>query len=71
MNRSEKEGDQMNNRFYTAKDVSQMLGVSESKAYKLIKDMNNELAGKGYITLSGKIPKVFFNEKCYGGEQVS
>lgn len=56
----------MNNRFYTAKDVSEMLGVSESKAYQIIRNLNAELDGKGYITLAGKIPKAFFNEKCYG-----
>ena len=56
----------MNSRFYTAKEVAGMLGVSESKAYTLIKSLNAELKEKGYITLAGKIPKAYFNEKCYG-----
>ncbi|MGE9881574.1 hypothetical protein [Blautia obeum] len=59
----------MNSRFYTAKEVSEMLDVSQAKAYQIIKGLNNELSDKGYITISGKIPKAYFNEKCYG-EQV-
>ena len=40
--------------FYTCKDVMDVMGVGESKAYKIIKCLNQELNTKGYITVSGK-----------------
>ena len=39
-----------------AKDVSSMLGVSESKAYRFIRDMNAELQQSGFMTVRGKVP---------------
>ena len=57
----------MENRFYTAQAVADMLGVCTSTAYKIIRDLNNELKKQGYITISGKVPIAYFNQKCYGG----
>ena len=34
----------MSSRFYTAKEVSEMLGVSSTKAYQIIKRLNKELS---------------------------
>ena len=50
----------------TAKDVMAALQVSESKAYGIIKQLNKELAEKGYITIPGKVPTAYFEEKLYG-----
>ena len=50
----------------TAKDVMAALEVSESKAYGIIKQLNQELAAKGYITIPGKVSRAYFEEKCYG-----
>lgn len=50
----------------TARDVMAVLEVSESKAYGIIKQLNNELAAKGFITIPGKVPTAFFEEKLYG-----
>lgn len=52
--------------YYTAMEVAEMLGISRTKAYKLVRDMNEELAKQGYIVVSGKIPKKYLHEKCYG-----
>ncbi len=52
--------------YYTAADVRKMLGVSRGKAYQLIKELNEELAQRGYIVLAGKVPKKLFAEKVYG-----
>ncbi len=54
------------NLYYTAKDVQEMMGVSRGKAYKIIRMLNEELEQKGFIVIAGKIPKKFFNERCYG-----
>ena len=48
------------------RDVMSALEVSESKAYGIIKQLNGELAAKGYITIPGKASKVYFEEKLYG-----
>ena len=52
--------------FYTAQDVSKMFGVSRAKAYKIVRELNDELAAKGYIVIAGKIPKKFLADKYYG-----
>lgn len=49
----------------SAKEVADILGVSAPMAYKLIREMNDELREKGYITVSGKISRMYFEEKCY------
>ena len=43
-----------------------MLGISRAKAYKIVKELNDELATKGYIILSGRVPKKYLAEKYYG-----
>lgn len=51
--------------FYTVKDVMNILGVKEAKAYREIRKLNEELAADGYITVAGKIPVKKFNERFY------
>jgi len=46
--------------------VAEELGVSVPYAYKLIRQMNEELAKTGCITISGRIDRKFFHEKFYG-----
>jgi hypothetical protein len=48
------------------RDVMAVLEVSESKAYGIIRQMNDELKAKGFITIPGKVSTVFFEEKVYG-----
>lgn len=42
--------------YYSAEDIAKMLGVSMGKSYKILREMNKELAGKGFLTIAGKIP---------------
>lgn len=53
--------------YYNAEEVATMLGVSMGKAYKILREMNKDLAGKGFLTIAGKIPVEYFKEKWYGG----
>ena len=48
-----------------AKDVAEELKISESTAYKLIKQLK-ELSAKGYITFAGRVSSKYFYEKIYG-----
>lgn len=52
--------------YYSAEDVTKMLGVSMGKSYKILREMNKELAGKGFLTIAGKITVEYFREKWYG-----
>lgn len=52
--------------YMTAQEVAEAVGVSKGTAYKLIKKMNDELAAKGYIVVSGKVSRKYFEEKYYG-----
>lgn len=50
-------------KFYHAKDVSQMLDISETSAYRIIKKLNNELSEQGFITIPGKIGMNYFKSR--------
>lgn len=52
-------------KFYTADDVSSILSVSKPTAYRIIKRLNGELSSNGYITVSGRVPRKYFDEKFY------
>lgn len=51
--------------FYTVDDVCRILGVSKPTAYREIKKLNDELRRKDYITISGKVPRKYFEERLY------
>ena len=55
-----------NELFVTAGEVAQELGVSKPFAYKLVKQMNEELEAKGFITIAGRVSRRFYEEKFYG-----
>ena len=52
--------------FMTAADISELLGVSTTSAYAIIRKLNEELMAQGYIVLRGKVNSQYFYEKtCY------
>lgn len=51
--------------FYNAENVMNILGVSRATAYKKIKELNEELSNKEYITVTGKVPAKYFRERLY------
>lgn len=52
--------------FINVREVSIELGVSEAHAYKIEIVMNFELKKKGFILISEKVSRLYFNEKVYG-----
>ena len=60
----------MKKQYLTAKEISEAMGVSESKAYGIIRERNKELRTEGYLTVSGKVPVAFFKKKYFGFEEV-
>lgn len=41
--------------FLTASEVAEILGISRPFAYKIIKQMNNELETQGFMTIAGRV----------------
>ena len=55
-----------NKNFMTAQDVADALGVSKSYAYKLVRQLNDEMEALGYITVRGRVDANYFRKKvCY------
>lgn len=55
-----------NELFVTAGEVAQELGVSKPFAYKLVRQMNEELVEKGFITIARCVSRKYYEEKFYG-----
>ena len=49
--------------------IKSRCGIAKSTAYTLIRAMNAELREMGKITISGKVPRAFYEFKTYGGGQ--
>ena len=61
----------MDVKFMRAEEVAEVLEVSTSFAYKVIRQLNNELKAKGYITIAGRVNREYFYERIYhNGEAV-
>ena len=52
-------------KFIGAKEVAETIGCSESHAYKIIRQLNDDLRAKGMITKAGKISRRYFEERTY------
>lgn len=55
-----------NTLFVTADIVAKDLGVSKPFAYKLVRQMNDELNKKGYLTVAGRVSRQYYEERFYG-----
>ena len=55
-----------NRTFMTVEEVAAEMGVSKSYAYKIVKQLNEELQKLGYLTVSGRVNTNYFRKKvCY------
>ena len=43
--------------------------VSKAYAYKIIRQLNDELSAKGFITVAGRVSRQYFSERIYGAER--
>ena len=57
----------MKKQFINAAEIAEACDISVSHAYKVCRDLNAELAEKGYLTFAGKLPTAYFLERIYGG----
>ena len=61
----------MDNSFMDAHEIVSVTGMSKAYAYKLIKQLNEELSAKGFVTIQGRFSRQYFQERIYGlGKEV-
>ena len=65
---SEERDERMANQFMRADEVAKELGISRSYAYKLIRQLNQELKERGFLTIAGRINRDYLKERLYTAE---
>lgn len=53
--------------YLDAAEISKLLGISLGSAYRIIRQLNAELAKDGFIVVAGKLPCRYFEKRWYGG----
>ena len=56
--------------FLTASEVAEILGISRPFAYKIIKQMNNELETQGIMTIAGRVASLRMAQTLRGETSV-
>lgn len=49
--------------FYRFEDIMNLLSVKKDKAYAIIRELNEELKEKGFITQQGRVNAQYFRER--------
>ena len=50
--------------FVRAEEVARELGISKPYAYKLVREMNEELKKKGFLTIPGRVSRRYWEPQC-------
>ena len=53
------------NPWVRVKEVQSYFECSRTKAYDIIKQLNDELKAKGFLTYAGRVSRRYFNERYY------
>ena len=59
----------MSEKFIRAEEVAEVMEISVAYAYKIIRKLNQELSDKGFITVTGRVNREYFNERMYSAER--
>ena len=59
----------MSEKFIRDEELAEIMEISDPYAYKIIKQLNEELDAKGYITITGRVNWEYFNERVYSAER--
>ena len=51
--------------FVKAEELQELLGISRSESYRIIKKLNDDLKEKGFIVLSGRVSRKYLEEMIY------
>lgn len=72
VNLKRKGGNRMEQKYMMdVNDVIKELGVSKSKAYQILRKLNQSLEAEGYQAIAGKIPRPYWETKFYGYTQMA
>ena len=52
--------------FIKASEVAIVMDVSRAYAYRIVKQLNEELAANGILTVDGRTNRKYFYERLYG-----
>ena len=52
--------------FLNAADVSEYMNISIPMAYKIIRKLNDELKSQGFLPVSGRVNRNYFEHKVNG-----
>lgn len=55
--------------FMRVGEVAEELGVSKTFAYQIMRQLNEELAKTGCITIQGRIDRKFFHDRIYATKE--
>ena len=55
-----------NDIFIKASQVATVMDVSRAYAYRIVKQLNEELAANGILTVDGRTNRKYFYERLYG-----
>jgi hypothetical protein len=58
----------MKKEFLTVNEVADLCRIKKQKAYEIIRECNNDLAKRGYITISGRVNRKYLFKKLGLGE---
>ena len=58
-------GERHKSKFVDVKELAEILESSESKAYKVLQQLNEELKKKGMIVIAGKVSRRYLKERIY------
>ena len=53
----------------SAKEVAEVLEVSNSYAYKIIDQLNGELKKSGYLIIPGKVDSLYLEKRYFPSEE--
>ena len=58
----------MTKQYLNADDIQEIMGIKQTKAQDVIRQLNKELREKGFFTVEGKVSRRYFNERLYNDE---
>lgn len=56
-------------RMLSAKEVAEVLEISNSYAYKIIERLNKELEKSGYLTIPGKVDSLYLEKRYFPSDE--
>ena len=57
--------DRSKTKYMKVEEVAETLEISTSRAYKIIRELNNELKKQGKITTAGRVSRKYLEERLY------